>query len=54
MKPSLSLAGSLKWVGAMQAGRVVGLLTLENVSEMMMINTALEQNSRTLGQRHPA
>ncbi|HTO02254.1 MAG TPA: site-2 protease family protein [Opitutus sp.] len=38
----------------MQAGRVVGLLTLENVSEMMMINTALEQSSRTLGQGHHA
>jgi Zn-dependent protease len=38
----------------MQAGRVVGLLTLENVSEMMMISTALEQNSRSLGQRHHA
>jgi Zn-dependent protease len=28
------------------AGRVVGLLTLENVSEMIMINTALEQSTR--------
>lgn len=38
----------------MQAGRIVGLLTLENVSEMMMISTALEQNSRALGQRRHA
>jgi Zn-dependent protease/predicted transcriptional regulator len=28
------------------AGRVVGLLTLENVSEMIMINTALERSTR--------
>jgi len=28
------------------AGRVVGLLTLENVSEMIMINTALEKSTR--------
>jgi Zn-dependent protease len=32
-------------------GEMVGLLTLENISEIMMINTALEQNRRTPGQR---
>ena len=37
-----------------QGGRIVGLLTLENIGEMIMINTALEQNSRGLGQRRVA
>lgn len=32
-------------VAVSQAGRIVGLLTLENVSEMIMINTALERNA---------
>jgi len=32
----------------MQAGRVVGLLTLENVSEMIMINAALDRSSRAV------
>jgi Zn-dependent protease/CBS domain-containing protein len=41
-------------MAVMEAGRVVGLLTLENISEMMMINTALEQNSQGLGQRRTA
>lgn len=31
----------------MQAGRVVGLLTLENVSEAIMISSALERNAKT-------
>jgi Zn-dependent protease/CBS domain-containing protein len=31
----------------MQAGRVVGLLTLENVSEMIMINAALEHSAKS-------
>ncbi|MBL9212496.1 MAG: CBS domain-containing protein, partial [Opitutaceae bacterium] len=30
-----------------RAGQVVGLLTLENVSEMIMINAALEQSARS-------
>jgi Zn-dependent protease/CBS domain-containing protein len=33
-------------VPVMHAGRVVGLLTLENISEMIMITSALEQGSR--------
>ena len=41
-------------VPVIQGGRIVGLLTLENISEMIMINTALEQNSRGLGQRRAA
>jgi predicted transcriptional regulator len=41
-------------VAVIQGGRIVGLLTLENISEMIMINTALEQNSRGLGQRRIA
>ena len=41
-------------VPVIQGGRIVGLLTLENISEMIMINTALEQNSRGLGQRRVA
>lgn len=41
-------------IAVMDSGRVVGLLTLENISEMMMINTALEQNSRGMGQRRTA
>ena len=35
----------------LREGRMVGLLTLENVSEIIMINTALEQNGKTPGQR---
>jgi predicted transcriptional regulator len=30
----------------MQAGRIVGLLTLENVSETIMINSALEHGTK--------
>jgi len=41
-------------IPVLQAGRLVGLLTLENVSEMIMINAALEQSSRIVGQRRPA
>jgi predicted transcriptional regulator len=33
-------------VPVMQAGRVVGLLTLENVSEMIMVNAALDRSAR--------
>jgi len=32
----------------MQAGRVVGLLTLENVSEMIMINAALDRSAKAV------
>jgi Zn-dependent protease/CBS domain-containing protein len=41
-------------IPVLQAGQVVGLLTLENISEMVMINTALEQSSKIVGQRRPA
>jgi predicted transcriptional regulator len=34
-------------VPVIQAGRVVGLLTLENVSEMIMINAALEHSAKS-------
>lgn len=37
-------------VPVVQAGRIVGLLTLENVSEMIMVNTALEQRGQALAQ----
>jgi predicted transcriptional regulator len=41
-------------LAVMQAGSVVGLLTLENVSEMIMINTALERRGGTIPQHRPA
>jgi predicted transcriptional regulator len=41
-------------LAVLQAGRVVGLLTLENVSEMIMINTALERSNRTIPQHRHA
>ncbi len=36
-----------------QDGRMTGLLTLENISEMIMINNALEQNRATPAQNPP-
>jgi predicted transcriptional regulator len=33
----------------MQGGRVVGLLTLENISETIMVNSALDHASRSTG-----
>ena len=33
-------------VPVIQAGRIVGLLTLENISEMIMINSALERSDK--------
>jgi predicted transcriptional regulator len=33
-------------VPVIQAGRIVGLLTLENISEMIMINSAMEQSDK--------
>jgi Zn-dependent protease/CBS domain-containing protein len=41
-------------LAVLQAGRVVGLLTLENVSEMIMVNTALERSSRALQEHRHA
>jgi Zn-dependent protease len=34
-------------VPVMQAGRIVGLLTLENISEMIMVNAALETGAKS-------
>jgi predicted transcriptional regulator len=33
-------------VPVIQAGRIIGLLTLENISEMIMINSALERGDK--------